>query len=57
MHKWSVLNRVTQAGLVAVVRARSADEAERIAGACVEGGICAVEITFTVPGAAAAISL
>ena len=56
MHKWSVLNRVTETGLVAVVRARSADEAVRIAEACIQGGVAAVEITFTVPGAAGAIS-
>lgn len=38
-------------GLVAVVRAGSADQARRIAEACLEGGVAALEITFTVPGA------
>ena len=51
MHKWEVLSKITKAGLVAVVRAASAEDAERIAGACIEGGVAAIEITFTVPGA------
>src|SRR5256885_17002168 len=51
MHKWEVLSRITKAGLVAVVRATSADVADGIAGACREGGVGAIEITFTVPGA------
>jgi 2-dehydro-3-deoxyphosphogluconate aldolase/(4S)-4-hydroxy-2-oxoglutarate aldolase len=40
-----------EGGLVAVVRAESADVADGIAGACREGGVGAIEITFTVPGA------
>ena len=51
MHKWEALSRITKAGLVAVVRATSADAADRIARACMEGGVGAIEITFTVPGA------
>ena len=51
MHKWDALSRITQAGLVAVVRATSAESAEQIARACMEGGVGAIEITFTVPGA------
>src|SRR5262249_33785048 len=51
MHKWEALSKITKAGLVAVVRASSADDADRIAGACMEGGVGAIEITFTVPGA------
>jgi 2-dehydro-3-deoxyphosphogluconate aldolase / (4S)-4-hydroxy-2-oxoglutarate aldolase len=51
MHKWEVLSKITKAGLLAVVRAASAEDAERIAGACMEGGVAAIEITFTVPGA------
>lgn len=37
--------------LVAVVRTRSAEEAERQARLFIEGGVELVEITFTVPGA------
>ena len=51
MHKWEALSRITKAGLVAVVRATSADVADCIARACMDGGVGAIEITFTVPGA------
>jgi 2-dehydro-3-deoxyphosphogluconate aldolase/(4S)-4-hydroxy-2-oxoglutarate aldolase len=36
---------------VAVVRATSAEQAIKIADACLEGGCPAIEVTFTVPGA------
>ena len=36
---------------MAVVRAKDADQAIRIADACIEGGVPAIELTFTVPGA------
>ena len=39
------------AGLVAVVRAADANEAIRIAEALTAGGVTALEITYTVPGA------
>ena len=45
------LERIADSGLVAVVRASSPDEAARIAEACAAGGVGAIEITFTVPGA------
>jgi 2-dehydro-3-deoxyphosphogluconate aldolase/(4S)-4-hydroxy-2-oxoglutarate aldolase len=51
MQKWEALSRITRAALVAVVRAESAAVAEKIATACREGGVGAIEITFTVPGA------
>jgi len=47
---------VIDRGLVAVVRAESAEQASRIADACADGGVAAVEITFTVPGTAQVIS-
>jgi 2-dehydro-3-deoxyphosphogluconate aldolase/(4S)-4-hydroxy-2-oxoglutarate aldolase len=56
MHKWEALSKITKTGLVAVVRAASAEDAERIARACMEGGVAAIEITFTVPGAHEVIS-
>ena len=37
--------------LVAVVRTETTDEAQRIAEACLEGGVSAIELTFTVPHA------
>ena len=54
--KLDVLHKIVGPGLVAVIRASSADAAARIAHACVEGGIQALEVTFTVPNAAAAIA-
>ncbi|HEY4364995.1 MAG TPA: bifunctional 2-keto-4-hydroxyglutarate aldolase/2-keto-3-deoxy-6-phosphogluconate aldolase [Bryobacteraceae bacterium] len=54
--KVEVLSRVVESGLVAIVRTDSPDQAARIADACAQGGVAALEITFTVPGAAAVIS-
>ncbi len=54
--KLKVLSRVVESGLVAIVRTDSADQAARIADACAQGGVAALEVTFTVPGAAAVIS-
>ena len=49
MDKELVITKICDVGVVAVVRAESADKAERIANACIEGGIPAIELTFTVP--------
>ncbi|AOY76065.1 bifunctional 2-keto-4-hydroxyglutarate aldolase/2-keto-3-deoxy-6-phosphogluconate aldolase [Clostridium formicaceticum] len=49
--KIETLNRITEAGIVAVVRAETGEIAEKIAKACIEGGIPAIEVTFTVPSA------
>jgi 2-dehydro-3-deoxyphosphogluconate aldolase/(4S)-4-hydroxy-2-oxoglutarate aldolase len=49
--KWEIPRSIVESGLVAVVRAGSADEAACIADACAQGGVAAIEITFTVPGA------
>ncbi len=51
MEKEQVISKLTETGLVAVVRADNADEAIRISAACLEGGCNAIELTFTVPGA------
>jgi len=40
---------------VAIVRTDDATKASRIVEACAEGGVAAIEITFTVPGAAVVI--
>ena len=50
--KEQVLSRIRESGLVAVVRAESAEQAEKIAEALAAGGVAAIEVTFTVPGAA-----
>jgi 2-dehydro-3-deoxyphosphogluconate aldolase / (4S)-4-hydroxy-2-oxoglutarate aldolase len=51
MNKLKVLNNIVQCGVVAVVRADSAEEAIKISDACVQGGILGIEITFTIKGA------
>ena len=51
MDKEQVIGRIERRGVVAVVRAKDAEEAVRIAEACLAGGVEAMEITFTVPGA------
>ena len=51
MDKQSIVARIVDSGLVAVVRAENAEQATAIADACAEGGAAAIEITFTVPGA------
>ena len=51
MRKWDILRGIADAGLVAVVRAESPAQAGQIAEACAAGGVAAIEISFTVPGA------
>jgi len=51
MDKEKVLTKLTDAGLVAVVRAKNGEEAIKISDACLEGGCPSIELTFTVPGA------
>ena len=51
MKKFDVLNRIAECGVVAVVRANTEEEAINIATACTDGGVKAIEVTFTVPGA------
>ncbi|KYZ76834.1 ketohydroxyglutarate aldolase [Anaerosporomusa subterranea] len=55
MPKLQTLGKMTDCGLVAVVRAENSEQAIKIADACAAGGIAAIEITFTVPGAAKVI--
>jgi len=49
--KWEIIKRIVDSGLVVVVRASNADEAKKITEACLKGGVAAIEITYTVPGA------
>ncbi len=51
MKKYETLKKLTDVGVVAVVRAESKDEAKKIVDAVGKGGIKAIEITMTVPGA------
>lgn len=49
--KWDILKKITDSGLVVVVRAENPETAKRITEACLKGGAAAIEITYTVPGA------
>jgi 2-dehydro-3-deoxyphosphogluconate aldolase/(4S)-4-hydroxy-2-oxoglutarate aldolase len=51
MYKFEVIKRITEVGVVAVVRAETKEDAIRIAQACIDGGLPAIEVTFTVPHA------
>jgi 2-dehydro-3-deoxyphosphogluconate aldolase/(4S)-4-hydroxy-2-oxoglutarate aldolase len=51
MSKVEDLKRVEETGIVAVVRAENAEKALKITEAVKKGGIEAIEITMTVPGA------
>lgn len=55
--KIETLKRITDVGVVAVVRADSEEQAVKIAEACILGGISSIEITFTVKNADKVISL
>ena len=49
--KWEIIRKITDSGLVVVVRAENSEIAKKITDACLEGGAAAIEITYTVPGA------
>lgn len=51
MEKYKILKRIENTGIIAVVRAENNEKAKDIAYACMNGGIDAIEIAFTVPGA------
>jgi 2-dehydro-3-deoxyphosphogluconate aldolase/(4S)-4-hydroxy-2-oxoglutarate aldolase len=51
VQKQQVLDRIRSTGLIPVIRARSADEANRAVDAIQAGGVGVLEITMTVPGA------
>lgn len=51
LKKSKILKKITDIGIVAVVRGETIEEGIRISKACVEGGIPAIEVTYTVPGA------
>lgn len=49
--KIETLKKITDVGVVAVVRSENEEMSEKISKACMDGGISAIEITFTVPNA------
>ncbi|MDI6452497.1 bifunctional 2-keto-4-hydroxyglutarate aldolase/2-keto-3-deoxy-6-phosphogluconate aldolase [Peloplasma aerotolerans] len=51
MFKHEVLKKITDVGVVAVIRAETSKQAIDIAKACIQGGLAAIEVTFTVPNA------
>lgn len=57
LQKLEILNAMCECGVVAVVRAASKEEAIDISEACIEGGIRAIEVTYTVPGASEVIKV
>jgi 2-dehydro-3-deoxyphosphogluconate aldolase/(4S)-4-hydroxy-2-oxoglutarate aldolase len=56
MIKQDILKRITEVGVVAVIRAENSEAAFKLSEACIRGGIPAIEVTFTVPDAASVIS-
>jgi 2-dehydro-3-deoxyphosphogluconate aldolase/(4S)-4-hydroxy-2-oxoglutarate aldolase len=56
MTKYETLTKIKDVGVVAVVRAENAEQGQKIAESCIKGGIPAIEITYTVPGATEVIS-
>ncbi|MCR5564524.1 MAG: bifunctional 2-keto-4-hydroxyglutarate aldolase/2-keto-3-deoxy-6-phosphogluconate aldolase [Gammaproteobacteria bacterium] len=48
MKKQEILKQLTDSLVVAVVRATSTEQAVKISQACIDGGIKAIEVTFTV---------
>lgn len=51
MSKFDTLNRIREIGIVAVVRGKDIEEAIEFSRGCIDGGINAIEITFTIPNA------
>ncbi len=56
MDKSNILTSLKKLKVVAVVRAKSVDEAEQTSSACIKGGVKAIEIAFTTPHANEVIS-
>lgn len=51
MKRTNILIRLEQAGVIAVVRGKSKEEALKASTAIIEGGLYGIELTFTVPQA------
>ncbi len=49
--KQQVLNGITECGIVAVVRGKSDDQILKAIEAALAGGVCVIEVTFTIPNA------
>jgi 2-dehydro-3-deoxyphosphogluconate aldolase/(4S)-4-hydroxy-2-oxoglutarate aldolase len=55
LKKLGTLQRIVDSGLVAAIRTKTLEQSIEVARACHEAGVGAIEITFTVPDAEAAI--
>jgi 2-dehydro-3-deoxyphosphogluconate aldolase/(4S)-4-hydroxy-2-oxoglutarate aldolase len=55
MSKSEIISRLTNPGIIAVVRAQSAEQVLPLSDALIAGGVIAIEITMTTPNALAAI--
>lgn len=51
MDKETVIKKLCDEGLVAVVRASDYEQADAVIEACITGGVKFIEVTFTIPGA------
>ncbi|MBO0995378.1 bifunctional 4-hydroxy-2-oxoglutarate aldolase/2-dehydro-3-deoxy-phosphogluconate aldolase [Bacillus sp. SD088] len=51
MKRVQLLAKIGEAGVVAVIRADSKEEAVEVSKACIQGGIKGIEVTFTTPEA------
>lgn len=51
MSRDRTLSRILECGIVAVVRSETSQHLVKVARALAEGGVTAIEVTFTVPGA------
>ena len=51
MHKHARLERIRQTGVIAIMRAKSSDQLLQAADAIRTGGVRAIEVTMTTPGA------
>ncbi|MEH6946645.1 bifunctional 2-keto-4-hydroxyglutarate aldolase/2-keto-3-deoxy-6-phosphogluconate aldolase [Bacillus sp. JJ634] len=49
MDKHSIIHRITETKVVAVIRGQDAEEAIQLSKAAMEGGIRAIELTYTTP--------
>ncbi|STP40227.1 2-dehydro-3-deoxyphosphogluconate aldolase family protein [Enterococcus durans] len=56
MKKTAILNKLENAGVIAVVRGETVEEAIKASNTIVKGGITGIELTFTVPNADHAIA-
>ncbi len=51
LNKHKVITKITTGGVVGIIRTDTAEQAQKVTQACVDGGVNAIEVTFTVDGA------